>query len=116
MGIVTLRDDDAAGGDGNNLVDIAFHETAGLTAGGRCPVTFTDNLGFIIGTLGEEGGMFATDLAEDDNEYYDGEDDDDFAGLGVMSTIARKAMRRSGRRRGRRAAAAPGAAPFTFTG
>ena len=75
-------------------MDIAFHETAGLAAGGRRPVTFMDNLGFIVGTLGEEGGMFATDLAEDDDEYYDGEDDDDFAGLGVMSAIARKAMRR----------------------
>jgi len=71
-------------------VDIAFHETAGLAAGGRRSVTFTDNLGFIVGTLGEEGGMFATDLVEDDDEYYDGEDEDNFAGLGVMSAIARK--------------------------
>ena len=107
MGVVTLRDDDAAGGDGNNLVDIAFHETAGLAAGGRRPVTFTDNLGFIVGTLGEEGGMFATDLAEDDDEYYNGEDDDDFAGLGVMSAIARKAMRRS--RKAKRKAGGGGA-------
>jgi len=89
------RRQDATGGDGNNVVDIAFHETAGLAAGGRRSVTFTDNLGFIVGTLGEEGGMFATDLVEDDDEYYDGEDEDNFAGLGVMSAIARKAMRRS---------------------
>ena len=106
-GVVTLRDDDAAGGDGNNLVDIAFHETAGLAAGGRRPVTFTDNLGFIVDTLGEEGGMFATDLAEDDDDDYDGEDEDDFAGLGVMSAIARKAMRRS--RKAKRKAGGGGA-------
>ena len=98
---------DAAGGIGNNLVYIVFHETAGLAAGGRRPVTFTDNLGFIVGTLCEEGGMFATDLAEDDDEYYDGEDDDDFAGLGVMSAIARKAMRRS--RKAKRKAGGGGA-------
>jgi len=108
MGVVTLHDDDAAGGDSNNLVDIAFHETAGLVAGGRRPVTFTDNLGFIVGTLGEEGGMFATDLAEnDDDDYYGGENEDDFAGLGVMSAIARKAMRRS--RKAKRKAGGGGA-------
>ena len=77
-------------------MDIAFQETAGLAAGGRRPVTFTDKLGIIVGTLSEEGGMFATNLAEDDNNnYYDGENEDDFAGLGVMSAFARKAMRRS---------------------
>ena len=106
VGVVTLRGDDAApagtggGNDGNNLVDIAFRETAGPGAGGRRPVTFTDNLGFIVGTLGEEGGMFATDLAEDDDDDDDdgggGDGDvDGFAGLGVMSAIARKAMMRS---------------------
>ncbi len=109
MGVVTLHDDDAAGGDSNNLVDIAFHETAGLVAGGRRPVTFTDNLGFIVGTLCEEGEMFTTDLAEDndDDDYYDGENEDAFAGLGVMSAIARKAMRRS--RKAKRKAGGGGA-------
>jgi hypothetical protein len=49
-------------------------------------------VGFIVGTLGEEGGMFATDLLEDEDDDNDG---DDFAGLGIMSEIARKAMRQS---------------------
>ncbi|KAL3764899.1 hypothetical protein ACHAW5_003548 [Stephanodiscus triporus] len=107
VGVVTLREDDADGGaeSNNNLVDIAFHETAGLV-GGRRPITFTDNLGFIVGTLGEEGGMFATDLLEDDDDEDD-VDDDEFAGLGVMSDIARKAMRRS--KKAKRKAAGGGA-------
>jgi len=89
IGVVTLRPDDADGtGDSNNnLVDIAFHETAGLS-GGRRPVTFTDNLGFIVGTLGEEGAMFATDLVDEDDD--DNEDDEDFSGLGVLSRKALK--------------------------
>jgi hypothetical protein len=37
VGVVTLRNDDATSGDGNNLVDIAFHETAGLAAAENVP-------------------------------------------------------------------------------
>lgn len=91
IGVVTLRPDDADGtGDSNNnLVDIAFHETAGLS-GGRRPVTFTDNLGFIVGTLSEEGAMFATDVVDEDEDDNEDEDDEDFAGLGVLSRKALK--------------------------
>ena len=39
--------------------------------------------------------MFATDLTEDYDKCYNRKDDNDFTGLGVMSAIARKAMRRS---------------------
>ena len=90
IGVVTLRPDDVDGnGDtNNNLVDIAFHETAGLS-GGRRPVTFTDNLGFIVGTLGEEGAMFATDVVDDDDDDND-DDDEDLSGLGVLSRKALK--------------------------
>eukprot|EP00571_Detonula_confervacea_P002422 CAMPEP_0172315686 /NCGR_PEP_ID=MMETSP1058-20130122/25981_1 /TAXON_ID=83371 /ORGANISM="Detonula confervacea, Strain CCMP 353" /LENGTH=1247 /DNA_ID=CAMNT_0013029825 /DNA_START=112 /DNA_END=3855 /DNA_ORIENTATION=+ len=94
VGVVTLREDTASAG--NHLVDIAFHETAGLV-GGRRPVTFTDNTGFIVGTLGEEGGMFASDLMEEDEDEL--EDEDEFEGLGVMSEAARKAVRRSKKRK-----------------
>ena len=48
-------------------------------------------MGFIVGTLGDEGAMFASDLQE---EEEDDDEEDDF-GLGLMSDVARKAMRRS---------------------
>ena len=81
-----------------NLVDVSFHETAGLV-GGRRPINFTDNLGFIVGTLGDEGALFASDLIEDedDDDFDDGEFDD----LGVMSEAARKAAKASRRKKKR---------------
>jgi chromosome transmission fidelity protein 4 len=81
-----------------NLIDVAFHETAGLV-GGRRPINFTDNLGFIVGTLGEEGALFASDLIEEEEE--DDELDDDFHNLGVMSEAARKAVKASRRKKKR---------------
>lgn len=88
MGVVTLRPDVEI--DGNNLVDISFHDNAGLV-GGRRPITFTDNVGFILGTLGDEGGLFASDLMEE-------EDDDEFDEDGLtagLSEATRKAVKRS---------------------
>ena len=88
MGVLTLRPDVEI--DGNNLVDISFHDNAGLV-GGRRPITFTDNVGFILGTLGDEGGLFASDLMEE-------EDDDDFDEDGLtagLSETTRKAVKRS---------------------
>ena len=94
VGVVTLRNNESEENDTSmNLVDIAFHETAGLV-GGRRPMTFTDNMGFIVGTLGDEGAMFASDLQNDEDDDDD-DDDDDFGGLGVMSEVARKAVKRS---------------------
>eukprot|EP00579_Thalassiosira_antarctica_P009756 CAMPEP_0201922180 /NCGR_PEP_ID=MMETSP0903-20130614/10281_1 /ASSEMBLY_ACC=CAM_ASM_000552 /TAXON_ID=420261 /ORGANISM="Thalassiosira antarctica, Strain CCMP982" /LENGTH=1247 /DNA_ID=CAMNT_0048459265 /DNA_START=142 /DNA_END=3888 /DNA_ORIENTATION=+ len=96
VGVVTLRSDTSNEGtdSNNNLVDIAFHETAGLV-GGRRPFTFTDNVGFIVGTLGEEGGMFASDLIEDEDDEED-DLDDDFAGI---SEATRKAIQRDKRQK-----------------
>ncbi|EED90214.1 wd-40 repeat-containing protein [Thalassiosira pseudonana CCMP1335] len=50
-----------------STIDIAFHDAAGLV-GGRRPVTFMDNLGFIVGTLGDEGAFFATDKGGSGNK------------------------------------------------
>ena len=97
MGVVILREDTDSG---NNIIDISFHEIAGLV-GERRPITFTDNLGFIVGTLGEEGGMFASDLMEEE-EDEDDLDDDEFRGLGVMSEVARAAVKRSRLKKKRR--------------
>ena len=99
LGVVSMRPDvsDGRGIDSNNnLIDIAFLETAGL-AGGRRPITFTDNVGFIVGTLGEGGALFASDILEDDDDDDDDQFDDDF-GLGVMSEVARKVAKRSQRK------------------
>jgi hypothetical protein len=81
-----------------NVVDVAFHETAGLV-GGRRPINFTDNLGFIVGTLGEEGALFASDLMEEEED--DDFDDGEFDNLGVMSEAARKAAKASRRKKKR---------------
>jgi chromosome transmission fidelity protein 4 len=82
-----------------NIIDVAFHETAGLV-GGRRPINFTDNLGFIVGTIGEEGALFASDLVEEeDDDYFD--DDGEFENLGVMSEAARKAAKASRRKKKR---------------
>jgi chromosome transmission fidelity protein 4 len=82
-----------------NLIDVAFHETAGLV-GGRRPINFTDNLGFIVGTVGEEGALFASDLVEEEDED-DFDDDGEFDNLGVMSEAARKAAKASRRKKKR---------------
>lgn len=65
IGTVTLlRNQD---GLVRNTVDIDFTDVAT-----RRSVNFTDNMDFILGSLGEDGAVFATDLKEDD--VY--EDDD----------------------------------------
>lgn len=89
MGVLTLRPDVEI--DGNNLVDISFHDNAGLV-GGRRPITFTDNVGFILGTLGDEGGLFASDLMEEEDDDDEFDEDGLTAGL---SEATRKAVKRS---------------------
>jgi Minichromosome loss protein, Mcl1, middle region len=83
IGSVTLRRDET--GEGRSTVDINFTDS-----GFRRPIGFTDNLGFILGSLGEDGGIFTTDLAEDD----DG--DDDLLGDAVpgLSDKTREAVKR----------------------
>lgn len=65
IGAITLL----RGGDGTtrNTVDIDFTDSAF-----RRPISFTDNLDFIVGSLGEDGAFFASDLTEGDID----EDDD----------------------------------------
>jgi Minichromosome loss protein, Mcl1, middle region len=59
IGAVTIRRDDLD--KDRSTVDINFTDS-----GVRRPISFTDNLGFVLGSLGEDGGIFATDLLEDD--------------------------------------------------
>ena len=64
IGTCTLiRSDD---GTMNNTVNIDFTDSAF-----RRPVSFTDNMHFILGSLGEDGGIFATDLMNDEDHIDD---------------------------------------------
>ena len=88
-GSVTLRHSD---GDGitncRNTIDIHFTDS-----GVRRPISFTDNLGFILGSVGEDGGIFATDLVEDDDD----DDDDDLldqVGVPGLSETTRQAVKK----------------------
>jgi chromosome transmission fidelity protein 4 len=91
IGSLTLRHNE---GDDitnrRNTVDIHFTDS-----GVRRPISFTDNLGFILGSLGEDGGIFATDLVEDDDD-----DDDDLldqVGVPGLSETTRQAVKKSRR-------------------
>ena len=87
IGTLTIRDDGP-----NNTVDINFVDGAF-----RRPVTFTDNLNFIVGSLGEDGGIFASDVADDD---FDGSDDiDDMVDGLNMSDATKRILKRSNRRK-----------------
>jgi Minichromosome loss protein, Mcl1, middle region len=93
IGSVTLRrteDDVSEDVRRRNVVDIHFTDS-----GVRRPLSFTDTLGFILGSVGEDGGIFATDVLEDD-------DDDDDALLGdvipVLSEKTRQAVKKSRRK------------------
>ena len=66
IGSVTLLQ-----GDNNrNIIDINFADSAF-----KRPISFTDNINFIIGSVGESGGIFASDT-KDDDEDMDGEEID----------------------------------------
>jgi hypothetical protein len=73
-------------GDDRNTVDISFTDSAY-----KRPISFTDNMSFILGSLGEDGGIFATDLQldDDDNASFDGLDDLN------MSESTKRAVRQS---------------------
>ena len=78
-------------GEGRNSVGIQFHDS-GFRA--RSTINFTDTMGFIVGVLGEEGGLFASDLADEDDDG----DDEDLRGVvdGLqMSEQTKAALKRS---------------------
>lgn len=86
IGSITLRRDELVG---RNSVDVNFTDKAV-----RRSITFTDNLGFILGSLGEDGGIFATDIADDDDDD-DGDDLDDV--VPGLSDKTKQAVKRSQR-------------------
>lgn len=87
IGTLTIRDDGP-----NNTVDINFVDGAF-----RRPVSFTDNLNFIVGSLGEDGGIFASDV--DDDEFDGADDMDDMVDGLNMSDATKRILKRSNRRK-----------------
>jgi hypothetical protein len=86
MGAITLlRGDDEV--NNRNTVDITFTDS-----GMRRPISFTDNQNFIVGSLGEDGGIFASDLQRDDDD-----DDDDDVGITGLSERTKAAVRKQKR-------------------
>jgi Minichromosome loss protein, Mcl1, middle region len=94
LGVISLlRGDD--GGGIRNQISIEFTD---LTF--QRPIHFTDTMDFIIGSLGDVGAFFATDLA--DNHKYNADDDDDddvdrFVNGLNMSDMTRQALQRERR-------------------
>ncbi|GKY95432.1 hypothetical protein MPSEU_000504700 [Mayamaea pseudoterrestris] len=79
-------------GVSRSSIDIDFAET--LT---HRPVNFTDNIGFILGSVGEDGAIFATDLAEDEDDADDNLNEV-IDGLG-MSEMTKAALKKSQQKR-----------------
>ena len=83
IGSVTLLQ-----GDNNrNIVDINFADSAF-----KRPISFTDNINFIIGSVGESGGIFASDTKEDD-EDMDGEEIDGLDGFNMSERTKQAVLR-----------------------
>ena len=82
IGSVTLLQ-----GDNNrNIVDINFADSAF-----KRPISFTDNINFIIGSVGESGGIFASDTKED--EDLDGEEIDGLDGFNMSERTKQAVLR-----------------------
>lgn len=70
VGVITHRDSSHDEFDkSENAVDITFVNNFAQRRG----ISFPESMGFILGSLGEEGAIFASDLVQDDEE----EDEDD---------------------------------------
>jgi chromosome transmission fidelity protein 4 len=88
IGSITILQGDSTQ---RNTVDISFTDSAF-----KRPISFTDNIDFILGSLGEDGGIFASDLQDDDDDddpHIDGLDDL------VMSDRTKQAVKRSHKKR-----------------
>ncbi|KAL3940297.1 MAG: hypothetical protein SGARI_001024 [Bacillariaceae sp.] len=85
--IMESEDDDV------NTVDIHFTDSAFKRS-----ITFTDDVGLVIGSLGEEGGIFASGLQDDVEDDYGNNDMDDLNGL---SERTKEAVRRDRKKSGK---------------
>lgn len=82
IGSITLLRGDDSTTSSTNRTTIDIHFTNSFS---RRNITFTDNLGFILGSLGEDGAIFATDVADDDND-----EEDDILGDSYLRGLSKK--------------------------
>ena len=87
IGTITLLRGDE--GVTRNTISIDFTDSGFMR-----PITFTDNLDFIVGSLGEDGAFFATDLADDRDDELDEDVDEVVHGL-KMSDKTKAALKKS---------------------
>lgn len=85
IGAITMLQGD------RNTIDITFTDSAY-----KRPISFTDNVHFLLGSLGEDGGIFASDLQDDDDD--NDADMDDLDGL-QMSERTKQAVKESHKKR-----------------
>jgi Minichromosome loss protein, Mcl1, middle region len=94
IGAITLIRDENFDTITSSRNSIDIHFTDALS---RRNISFTDNLGFILGALGDDGAIFATDLNDEDNDNDNEEDEEanDFV-LGLSKTT-QEAVKRAKR-------------------
>lgn len=85
-GIITTRADDT----GNSIIDISFTDIISTK-----PVSFRDNMDFIIGSLGDDGAIFSSDIMEDD--FADDDVRETVEELGFLSDVTKSNLKRSNR-------------------
>ena len=88
VGALSVRQTDP----GRSTVDIDFTDSAF-----RRPISFTDTIGFILGSLGEDGAILASDVPDDGDD--DGDDDigEVVEGLNISETT-KAALKKSRKR------------------
>ena len=77
-------------------IDIDFNDVMA-----NRPIKFRDNMQFIMGSLGDEGAIFASDLLDDVDDEIDDNVIDALDGLNGMSEATKKVVKRSERRNGK---------------
>lgn len=103
IGSITLINDEVGR---RSTVDINFTDKAF-----RRPVSFTDNQGFILGSLGDDGALFATDVAHDDDGDVNDDEDDVMDGIS-LSDQTKAALRKSQKQRMNKGSAPKGSSLY----
>ena len=102
--ITILHGDDEF--NNRNTIDINFTDSAY-----KRPISFTDNMNFIIGAMGEDGAIFASDLQEEDDDNDSIEENlDDLQ----MSERTKQAVKRSHKKRNNKSGKPMGSSIFFY--
>jgi hypothetical protein len=89
IGVITSREGD----DLVKTIDISFTD-----AMANRPVSFRDNIQFIVGSLGEEGAIFSTDVVDNNDDDLDDNIRETLDGLNGMSDATKDVVKRSERK------------------